>query len=208
MSPSPDTARLDAALAALDFQRVDPGRALPPRGAVEDAARAAGFDLPPDYADFCARHGAGLFGGEAWLALPAGCALGTRLSVDLLYAIGAATDHDGLALLAATYQDRLPPGLLPVAEDPGGNLLLLGVADARRGVFAWDHEHGELCPGEFERRVEALRRDGVPVGQYDIDQLLLLWDERDAARVANPSGYGNLYPVAAGFVEMLEAIRR
>lgn len=36
---------------------------------------------------------------------------------------------------------RMPPELLPVAPDPGGNFVCLGVAgDARGKVYFWDHE--------------------------------------------------------------------
>ena len=39
------------------------------------------------------------------------------------------------------YDGRIPPGALPIAEDPGGNLFLLSLAgDSRGAVFFWDHE--------------------------------------------------------------------
>lgn len=39
------------------------------------------------------------------------------------------------------YEDRVPVGMLPIACDPFGNLILLGVRDPLvSGVWFWDHE--------------------------------------------------------------------
>jgi hypothetical protein len=39
------------------------------------------------------------------------------------------------------FSDRIPTGCLPIACDPLGNLLLLGLDETSRGViFFWDHE--------------------------------------------------------------------
>ncbi len=38
------------------------------------------------------------------------------------------------------YRGRIPEGLLPIACDPLGNQLLIGVKDKRGRVFFWDHE--------------------------------------------------------------------
>jgi len=192
---------LDADLARCAFRRLPPLDPLPSAPAVEAAGRAAGLPLPADFVDFCARHGAGAFDGTVMLALPAGCALGPEFCVDMLYGVGGDPDRDALALAADTYADRLPADMVPVGTDPGGNLLLLGCGP-RAGVFAWDHEHRELRPGEFDRRIDELKRIGIDVGLYDIDQLLWLWDERFPERVSNPTGYGNLYRVADSFARM------
>ena len=46
-----------------------------------------------------------------------------------------------LAWNAATFRDRIPDGLLPFANDPGGNLYLIAVGDHEDGaVWFWDHE--------------------------------------------------------------------
>ena len=42
-----------------------------------------------------------------------------------------------LAWVAATFEDRVPQGMLPFADDPGGNLYLL---DEVGSVWFWDHE--------------------------------------------------------------------
>jgi hypothetical protein len=41
----------------------------------------------------------------------------------------------------AMYEGRVPPGTLPIADDPGGSLFLLALdGDAKGAVFYWDHE--------------------------------------------------------------------
>lgn len=38
------------------------------------------------------------------------------------------------------YEGRLPKDFLPVADDLGGNLILLDCSFEQKGVFFWDHE--------------------------------------------------------------------
>lgn len=41
-----------------------------------------------------------------------------------------------------TYKNRVPKGLLPVASDPCGNLVCLGISGGERGqVYFWDHDY-------------------------------------------------------------------
>ncbi len=204
MATSPNG--IDADLIRCGFRRLPPVGPLPTPQVVESAGRAAGFSLPSDYVDFCARFGAGAFDRTVMLALPPGCALGPEFRVDVLFGVGGDPDRDALVLVAGTYEDRLPAGSIPIGTDPGGNLLLLGCGPLT-GVFAWDHEHRELADGEFDRRVDDLRGAGIDVSLYDIDQLLWLWDESFPDRVRNPTGYGNLYRLADSFAEMCAALR-
>jgi SMI1 / KNR4 family (SUKH-1) len=53
--------------------------------------------------------------------------------------------HDGpsgnLEEWIVRYRDRLPESFIPIGLDPGGNLLLIGVAHDFTGhVYFWDHE--------------------------------------------------------------------
>lgn len=46
--------------------------------------------------------------------------------------------HENLLEYHEAYRDRVPAGLLPVARDPGGNLILLGVSRGHEGrVYFW-----------------------------------------------------------------------
>lgn len=200
-----DYPEIEATLQRLAYYRLEPDATLPGRDAAAAEAAAMGFALPDDYAWFCSAHGAGAFDRHAMLPLPAGCPLGPDFRLDILYAIGADDDWNPLALAGDTYLDRLPPGLLPIGTDPGGNLLLLGT-QKRAGIYAWDHEHRELADGELERRSADLRGVDIDAQQLDLDQLLLLWEEMFPARVANPSGHGNLYPIAGSFADACAAL--
>ena len=39
------------------------------------------------------------------------------------------------------YKDRIPKNYFPVAKDPGGNLILIGINNVRADVYYWDHEN-------------------------------------------------------------------
>ena len=198
---------IDADLTRCGFRRLPPLGRLPTTSAVEAAGRAAGTPLAADYAAFCSSHGTGAFDLVVMLPLPAGCPLGPQMRIEILFGVGGGdSDRDALALAAGTYEDRLPAGTVPVGTDPGGDLLLLG-SGPLAGVFAWDHEHRELADGEFDRRVADLRSRGISVEDYDIDQLMWLWDESFPDRVRNPTGYSNLYRVADSFTAMCAALR-
>ena len=50
-------------------------------------------------------------------------------------------DVYNLATYVKRYRNRVPAGFLPIAVDPGGNLICLAMAGARAGkVYFWDHE--------------------------------------------------------------------
>ena len=102
---------------------------------LRSAERQLGLELPDSYRRF-------LLAANGGRPKPSRFALpdGRRDSVDWFLGI-----HDGegdnLVGYASTYRDRVPSDLLPIAHDPGGNLVCLGVAGTRLGqVFFWDHE--------------------------------------------------------------------
>lgn len=65
---------------------------------------------------------------------------GESSMVQAFYGIHAG-EYDNLAEKIAMFQDRLPEGFLPIASDPGGNLLCLGTKGDDEGrIYFWDHE--------------------------------------------------------------------
>ncbi len=57
-------------------------------------------------------------------------------------------DIYNLGTYVRRYRDRVPSGLLPIAVDPGGNLICLATSGVRAGkVYFWDHEE-EANEGE------------------------------------------------------------
>jgi hypothetical protein len=197
---------LDQAARRLNFRKLVHNAPLPTRDAVLARGQATGYALPDDFIDWCCRFGAGSFDHMALIALPAGTSREPDFWFETVFAIGANSDWDPLVLLESTYASRLPDHLLPVGSDPGGNLLLLGVAE-RAGVYVWDHEHTELAAGDLERRSAELASRGVDVSTLDIDRLLLHWEREFAARVSNPTGHGNLYRVADSFAQACAKLR-
>lgn len=113
----------------------------------DEAAIAAfeasrGFPLPSDYREFLlTTNGGKPEPGAFQLALRSGPY--TDSVVHWFHALG----HD-LESTADEMARRVPPELLPIASDPGGNLVCLGVAgDARGKVYFWDHEHERYPTG-------------------------------------------------------------
>lgn len=198
--------QLDDAASRLLLYRLEPQATLPTETQVRSAALALGLTLPDDYVDQSCRFGAAAFEKRACLALPEGCALGRQFWIDIVYAVAAKSDWDPLHHWSTGLRYRLPEGMLPIATDPGGNLLLLGLNE-REGLFVWDHEHRELRPGEFEQRVAELRAVGEPTHELDVDELMLRWETRFADKVGNPSGHGNLYQVAPSWAEACGALQ-
>lgn len=40
-----------------------------------------------------------------------------------------------------TYKNRIPKNYFPVAKDPGGNLILIGINNSGSDIYYWDHEN-------------------------------------------------------------------
>lgn len=62
--------------------------------------------------------------------------------LDRFFGLGIGTTSD-LARNRRLFvgSERVPPDYLPIARDPGGNLLCIAIAGPRRGeIWFWDHE--------------------------------------------------------------------
>ncbi len=53
---------------------------------------------------------------------------------------------DGIYYYLELYKERIPEEFLPIAYDPGSNLILIGISKSNHGkIYFWDHEdEGEL----------------------------------------------------------------
>lgn len=202
----PGTPAIDATLARFGFYPLAPRAPRPSPEAIRGMATQAGLRLPEPFVAYSAAYGAGAFGQRVGLALPPGCPLGTEFVVDILYAAGAPEDWDALALRDDTYAGRLPFLAIPIATDPAGNLLVMTPA-GQDTIYAWDHEHLDMDPGAVDHLITDLAREGVPVEEHDLDQLILLGEGRFPERVGNPSGHGNLYRVAESYEALFEGLR-
>lgn len=50
-------------------------------------------------------------------------------------------EHSNLEKYLDIYKDRIPKNLFPIAHDPGGNLIVIGLSgDTSDKIYFWDHE--------------------------------------------------------------------
>jgi hypothetical protein len=196
--------QIDDAMRRLAFKEIEPHGPLPTRDTILDRAAALAVAAPDDYLYFLTTYGPGAFSTTAVIDLPAGNPLGKVFMVDILYGPGGREDWDPFELCESTYEGVLPDGMLPIATDPGGNLLVL---DASGHTFAWDHEHRELAPDALDRIDADLRNANVDTSEYDVGQLIQIWESMFPDRVTNPTGHGNLYQVADTFSAFCAALR-
>ncbi|MFE8645563.1 SMI1/KNR4 family protein [Sphingomonas sp. NCPPB 2930] len=61
--------------------------------------------------------------------------------VNRFFSVVAKNKSETLTYALSIYKDRIPAEMLPIGNDPGGNLILLALKGGKRGeVFFWDHE--------------------------------------------------------------------
>lgn len=108
-----------------------------------------GLDLPNDYRSF-------LLSTNGGYPVPNGFAIPDN-PVDehgLVHYFLCIDNDDVYNLMdwAERYKDRIPEGLVPIATDPGGNLICLSATGASSGnVFFWEHER-EADEGQAPRQ--------------------------------------------------------
>jgi cell wall assembly regulator SMI1 len=102
---------------------------------LDEFERAEGVALPPEYRDFLLRNNGGR---------PADNIVDVpnldEVAVNHFFGLRPGEMYD-LRRERAMYEGRVPPGTIPIGDDPGGNLFLLSLADDSKGaVLFWDHE--------------------------------------------------------------------
>jgi cell wall assembly regulator SMI1 len=118
---------------------------------LERAEKTLGVSLPEDYKRFLLAHNGGRPRPDAFRITWKGQPFAPGWRVSAVGDFHAIYEGDAVNLLvdARKFKDRIPKEMLPVATDPGSNLVLLGLAGANRGkVFFWIHELEE----EFDER--------------------------------------------------------
>jgi hypothetical protein len=121
------------------------GVVLRPISSAADEARVValegrlGHHLPADYREFLLRHNGGR-PDPAVFRFAVRSGRDTDSTVDWFLALYDG-EHSNLETVIGWLTDRTPPQLLPIAIDPFGNFVLLGLSgDSRGKVYFWDHE--------------------------------------------------------------------
>jgi hypothetical protein len=169
--------------------------------------RAIEAPLPADYRWFLAAYGGWTFHQRVVFPILEPCPWGQQGDLDWFFAITGDPVLDIEQATMNTYAGRIPDETVPVAQDPGGNLVLLGVEGMVRGtVFFWDHERRELA-GRMDDLVDDLEAAGEDLSRLDAAGIVRQWEQRFPDRLSKPAGYGNVYRVAGSFDEFLTALR-
>ncbi len=104
---------------------------------VEALEAQIGARLPDDYRQFLLRYNGGK-------PLPSGFRLAQRTGPytdSLVHSLDSLYDDDICNLESTVRWQRVPPGVITIGCDPGGNGICLVVAGERRGqIWFWDHE--------------------------------------------------------------------
>lgn len=127
-----------------------------------------GISLPVPYRRFLLQHNGGRPNPAAFRFAPG--AYGDS-AVNMFFPINPDEYYD-LLNQAEVYRNRVPSHILPIADDPGGNLVCIAASGPDAGkIYFWDHERevedGEvpaarnlsLVAPSFDRFVDALRED-------------------------------------------------
>ena len=67
-------------------------------------------------------------------------------SVDKFLGLGVG-EHSNLDDYTSSYKERIPIDFLPIAHDPGGNLIIIGISgEFQNKIYFWDHEYETESP--------------------------------------------------------------
>ena len=199
---------IDDLVEGLGFYRSEqPSWQPPTERDFERVERNVGGRLSDEYRYFIAKYGGGMLLNENYTIeapIVEPCPWGDSVSPERLYAPGEGrrTLEDSLA----TYHGRIPPGVLPISHDAGGNLVCLDVAGGFPGsVWFWDHEQRwfQHSLEEAARELEAKGADGRRLSVHDI---IRGWARLHADQFDRPADYMGMYRMAPTFAEFLRSL--
>jgi hypothetical protein len=98
--------------------------------------REISAQLPTDYREFLLKHNGGSPKPNSFKI-----ADGSTSCVNWLFGLGSVSNDHSIRKELINYHDRIPKELLPIGDDPGGNVICLSIRGKTMGhVFFWDHE--------------------------------------------------------------------
>lgn len=125
-----------------EFIDCEPGTSLPE---ITKAEKQIGVAFPKPYVSHLLEHNGG--SPEPGTFQYAEGRNKRRSTVAWFFSVGPSKDEN-LLKNHKTFVGRIPADTVAIARDPGGNLILLGTAGAKRGrIFFWKRE-GEAPEGE------------------------------------------------------------
>jgi SMI1/KNR4 family protein SUKH-1 len=96
--------------------------------------------LPDDYVEFLQDYGCYAFDHHVTFTFQEKYPGGNKGVVNVFFGVDPGETYN-LWSNYIDYQGRVPSNLLPIANDPGGNLICLSVTSEDKGtVYFWDHE--------------------------------------------------------------------
>ncbi len=111
---------------------------------IQTVEEQVGHNFPSSYKDFLATYGG--FGFENYVDFPfldpyPG---DDRGLITIFFEVMSGDTYD-LMNNYRSYRSRMPSGFLPIASDPGGNVICLSLREDDQGcVYFWDHEDEEM----------------------------------------------------------------
>jgi len=197
--------KMEEIMVKLKFYPVKPATRRDPADA--DLAQfegTIGGELPADYRLFLKKFGRSGLELGARFEIRDPCPCGQSGRVLQFYGFSTIPTEDIVYKTMETYAGRIPDETIPIADDPGGNLILLGFEGAATDkVWFWDHEHRELDAGEFEKIIADIEAKGVDASALDEHEIIRQWEQLFPEKRKKPARYGNMYAIADSFMEFL-----
>lgn len=100
-----------------------------------------GRNIPPVYRAFLLQHNGGYPDPSDFLIKGRDSTPDLMGTIEQFLGIGTDDEYAEIERYLTQYKDRIPSDLFPIAQDPGGNIVLIGTEGETAGqIFFWDHE--------------------------------------------------------------------
>lgn len=206
-----ENAWIDETVSALSFHRLETFSWSPPTDAdFERLATNLGAAVPSEYRHFISRYGAVLLGDEdyaVYARIREPCSWGDKVSPEIFYPLLGEHPYSMEKQLLALH-GRIPDGVLPIADDAGGNQVCLDVAGKFPGsVWFWDHEQ-RWFTFNLQDAAEEIDPTGRSTRRFSVHDIVREWARRHAENFDRPPDYMGMYRMAPSFADFLRSLYR